>query len=115
MEVQEIAEKILKISPAVRMVTICDLKGKIVFHERRKNTTIKLSPAESKASLKMTANQWKKRKALSSKLGKCKYVVAEYDKVKRIVLPAGKNHLLYVSSSPAFDINKVIKKVRTFR
>lgn len=115
MEVQEIAEKILKLSPAVRMVTICDLNGKIVFHERRKTTTIKLSPAESKASLKMTASQWKKRKAFSSKLGKCKYVVAEYDKVKRIVMPAGRNHLLYITSSPKFDINKIIKKVRTFR
>ena len=45
----------------------------------------------------------------------CKYVVAEYDKVKRIIMPAGKNHILYVTTTSTFDHNKVVRKVRSFR
>ena len=75
----------------------------------------RLSPAESKASLKMTANAWKTRRSLARKLGKCKYALAEYDKVKRIVMPAGKNHLLYVTCNPSLDHRKIVSKVKTFR
>jgi hypothetical protein len=67
------------------------------------------------ASLKAAANDWKQRKKLAKTLGACKYVVAEYDKVKRIVIPAGKNHILYVTTSATFDHNKVIRKVRSFK
>ena len=115
MDVETAAEKLLKIGTGVRVVTICDMAGKLVYHTRRKTTQNRLSPAESKASLKMAADQWKKRKQLVRKLGKCKYALAEYDKVKRITLPAGKNHLLYVTTNPNFDHKKIIAKVRTFR
>jgi len=115
MDVATAAERLLKVGTGVRVVTICDMKGKLVYHARRKTTTNRLSPAESKASLEMAASQWKKRKQLARKLGKCKYAVAEYDKVTRITLPAGKNHLLYVTTRPGFDIKKIINKARSFK
>jgi hypothetical protein len=30
-------------------------------------------------------------------------------------MPAGKNHLLYVTTTSAYDHNKVVRKARTFR
>jgi hypothetical protein len=101
MEIQAAVEKILKISPSVRVVSVCDLNGKL--------------KKQSLSSLKAAANDWKQRKKLAKTLGACKYVVAEYDKVKRIVIPAGKNHILYVTTSATFDHNKVIRKVRSFK
>ncbi len=115
MDVATVAQKLLKISSSVRVVSICDMNGKLVYHARRRNTQNKLSPAESKASLKMAANQWKKRKQLARKLGKCKYAVAEYEHLKRITIPAGKNHLLYVTTSPSFDHKKILAKTRSFK
>lgn len=115
MEVKAVAEKLLKVSTGVRVVSICDMNGKLVYHARRRTTQNHLSPAESKASLKMAATQWKKRKQLARKLGKCKYAIAEYAKVKRITLPAGKNHLLYVTTSPNFDHKKIITRARSFK
>lgn len=115
MDVATAAERLLKIGTGVRVVSICDMNGKLVYHARRKTTKNRLSPGESKDSLKMAASQWKKRKQLARKLGKCKYAIAEYDKVKRITLPAGKSHLLYVTTSPSFDHKKVISKARTFK
>jgi len=74
-----------------------------------------LSPKESRDSLRNAAKAWKGRRALSRKLGRCKYVVAEYDSIKRITLPAGKNHIIFVSTTAAFDHRKVISKARSFR
>ena len=115
MEIQAAVEKILKISPSVRVVSVCDLNGKLVFSERAKTVHILVTKKQSLASLKAAANDWKQRKKLAKTLGTCKYVVAEYDKVKRIVISAGKNHIMYVTTTSAFDHNKVIRKVRSFR
>ena len=52
----------------------------------------------------------KGRKALARKLGKCKYTVAEYEKVKRLVMPAGKTHLFFITCSPGFDHMKIVRK-----
>ena len=115
MEIQSAAEKILNVSPSVRVVSVCDLNGKLVFSERSKKVNILVSKKQSLGSLKAAAHDWKQRKKLVRSLGACKYVVAEYDKVKRIVIPAGKNHILYVTTSASLDHNKIIRKVRSFR
>ncbi len=115
MEIHQAVEKILQISPSVRVVSLCDLKGKLVFSARSKKVQILVSKKQSLASLKAAAYDWKQRKKLLKSLGPCKYVVAEYDKVKRIVIPAGKDHIVYVTTTASFDHNKVIRKVRSFK
>ena len=115
MEAQEAVERVLKMSPSIRLVSICDMKGKLVYHARRKSVKSVLSPTESKASLRTSAQNMTKRKKLARKLGTCRYTLAEYDKVKRLVMPAGRNHLLYVTCTPSYDHNKIIRKVRTFK
>jgi hypothetical protein len=115
MEVQSAATRLLKISPSVRVVTVCDMNGKPIYSARSKRVQNLLSKKESKVSLQLAARAWKVRKSLARKLGNCKYVLAEYGRVKRITMPAGKNHLLYITTTSAFDHNKVIRKVRSFR
>ena len=34
------------------------------------------------------------------KMGKGKYVLAEYEKIKRITMPLGDKHLVYVTTEP---------------
>jgi len=115
MEIQVAVEKILEVSPSVRVVSVCDLKGKLLFSARSKKVNIMVSKKQSLASLKAAAYDWKQRKKLLKSLGPCKYVVAEYDKVKRIVMPAGKDHILYVTTTSSLDHNKIIRKVRSFK
>ena len=115
MEVAKLAAKILKVSPSIRYVTIASLSGKIVFSAHRRSVKTTLSKQESKASLQMAARAWKTRKSLARKIGRCKYVIAEYDRVKRITLPGGKNHLIYLTTSPSANHNKIVQRVRKFR
>ena len=115
MDIQKAVEKILKVSPSVRVVSVVDLKGKVVFSERGKKVKILVSKKQSLASLKAAANDWKQRKKLVKTLGTCKYVVAEYDTVKRIIMPAGRNHILYITTTASLDHNKVVRKVRSLK
>jgi len=115
MNVTTLAQKILKTSKAVRYVSVVSLNGKLVISAHRRTVKTTLSKAESKASLLMAARGWKQRKALAKKIGRCKYVLAEYDRVKRITLPAGKNHLIYLTTDPKANHSAIINKVRKFR
>ncbi|MEM2159904.1 MAG: hypothetical protein QXN55_02995 [Candidatus Nitrosotenuis sp.] len=115
MEVQQAANKLLGLSPSVRVVTICDMNGKVLYSARSSRVKLLLSKQESKMSLQNAARAWKVRKKLEKKLGACKYVLAEYGNVKRITMPAGKNHLLFITTTSAFDHKKVVNRVRTFR
>ena len=115
MEVKSAVERVLKLSPSVRVATICDMKGKLVFTARRKAVKNLLSPTESKDSLRISAKNMAGRRKLVRKLGKCRYTLAEYDKIKRLVMPAGKNHIIFVTCSPSYDHMKIVRKVRTFR
>ena len=115
MDVRKLANKILKLSPSIRYVTIASLNGKLVLSAHKSSVKTSLSKSESKQSLVMAAKAWKQRKSLAKKIGRCKYVVAEYDRVKRITLPGGKNHLIYVTTTPNANHNNIIKRIRKFR
>ena len=56
--------------------------------------------------------RWGLRNALSSKVGKGKYAMAAYEKVKRITIPLHDNsHLLLVTTEVDADHDKIIDKV----
>ncbi len=115
MNVNTLADKILRSSRSIRYVTIASLNGKILISEHRKSVKTALSKSESKASLVMAGRSWKQRKSLAKKIGRCKYVIAEYDRVKRITLPAGKDHLIYITTDPKANVASLINRVRKYR
>ncbi len=115
MQVSTLAQKILKMSPSIRYVSVASLNGKLLISTHKKSVKTTLSKAESRQSLLMAARGWKQRKALAKKIGRCKYVLAEYDRVKRITLPAGKNHLLYITTSTNANHSRIIQRVRKLR
>lgn len=115
MNVDTLAAKIIKTSKSIRYVSIASLSGKLVISAHRKSVKTALSKSESKQSLVMAARAWKTRKSLAKKIGRCKYVIAEYDRVKRITLPAGKNHIIYITTDPKANVMPIINKIRKFR
>src|SRR3989304_5577775 len=100
MDVSTLAAKILKTSKSIRYVTIASLSGKLVISAHRKTVKTTLSKSESRQSLIMAARAWKLRKSLAKKIGRCKYVLAEYDRVKRITMHVGHNVKHFQKTSP---------------
>ena len=111
MDYKRIHENIMKSDPRIRLVTICDLNGKIMHSEHREGVKNLLTPEESKRSLELAVNAWKTRSELTPKIGKGKYVLAEYEKIKRITMPLGDRHLLYVTTEVDSDHSGIISKI----
>ncbi len=95
----------------IRMVTICETDGKIMYSDHRPGVTNMLTPDESRKSLEMAVNAWKSRSQLASKIGKGKYVLAEYEKIKRITMPLGDNHFVYVTTEPSANHVNIISGI----
>ena len=116
MDYKRIYEDIMNTDPKIRLVTICDSNGKIMHSEHRDGVQNLLSPEESKKSLELAVNSWKTRTTLAPKIGKGIYVLAQYEKLKRITMPLGdEQHLLYITTEPEADHSKIIERVRTLK
>ncbi len=113
MNYNEIGKNIMAMDPNVRFVTIFDTKQeKPVFSEHKSGVTNLLSKDESKESLQLALNAWKIRSKLAPKIGKGKFVLAEYEKIKRITLPLDESHLLYITTESGCDALSLIDKVK---
>ncbi len=111
MDYQKLQVDIMNIDPKIRLVTICDINGKVMFSDHRQGVKNLLSTEESKESLELAANSWKIRSKLAPKIGKGKYVLAEYEKIKRITMPLGDDHILYITTEPEADHSNIINRV----
>ena len=112
MDHKKIYEDIMNSDPKIRLVTISDLDGKIMHSGHRQGVTNLLTPEESKKSLELAIKAWKTRSELAPKIGKGKYVLAEYEKLKRITMPLGDDHILYITTEVEADDRGIIEKVR---
>ena len=115
MDYKRIYNDIMNIDPKIRLVTICDNDGNIMCSVHRKGIKNLLTPEESKKSLELAVNSWKTRTALAPKIGKGKYVLAEYEKIKRITMPLGDEHLIYITAEPEADHLRIIERARTLK
>jgi len=116
MDYRKLYQDIMKLDPKIRLVTICDIGGRVMYSEHREGVRNLLTPEESKKSLELAVNAWKTRSELATKIGKGKYVLAEYEKIKRITMPLGQdndddNHLLYITTEPEADHTNIIRGI----
>lgn len=115
MDYTKLYQDIMKLDPKIRLVTICDKDGRVMYSEHREGVRNLLTPEESKKSLELSVNAWKTRNELATKIGKGKYVLAEYEQIKRITMPLGHddddNHLLYITTEPEADHSNIIRGI----
>jgi len=104
---------ILEANKNVRYACICDGDGNILWNSRRNDIQSLITLEDTKASLKMALENWKKRDNITAKIGKGKYAIVGYEKLKRVTVPMRNNHLLYVhveGDKPEYigDIMKIV-------
>lgn len=115
MNYQSLHKKVMNMSPAIRFATVCDMNGRIKYSGHRKGVKNLLTPSESRKSLNLAVTAWKIRSKLSRKIGKGKYVLAEYAKIKRITMPLGNKHILYLTTSTGANHAKIINRIVRLR
>ncbi len=106
----DLVEKALKLSPQIRFATVCNMFGEVKYSEHNKNAKNLLTQRESLKSLESASRAWSIRNEFSSKIGKGEYVIAQYGKIARIVIPLDKDHLLYMTTTKNADQSKIAKK-----
>ena len=106
----DLVEKALKISPHIRFATVCNMLGEVKYSGHRKNAKNLLTHRESLKSIESATRAWSVRSEFASKIGKGEFVIAQYGKIARIVIPMGNNHLLYLTTSKNADHIKIAKK-----
>ena len=102
---------IMSLDPNIRLVTICALNGRIMYSQHREGVKNLLSPEESNKSLELAINSWKIRTELANKIGKGKYVLAEYEKIKRLTMPLDNKYILYITTEIKADHSKIIRGI----
>ena len=97
MKCETLVDKILDASHFVRFAAIFDMTGSIKASKERKGLTKMLSSEETGKWASVAAAAWKNREHLYPMIGEGQYVLAVYKNLKRITMPVGKNHLIYVT------------------
>ena len=116
MDYKSIGNQIMNLDPKIRFVTIIDINdGMILFSEHKPGVTNLLTKEESDQSLTFTLSAWKIRNTLQKQIGKGKFVLAEYEKIKRISMPFDDNHLLYITTEVGCNAINLIEKINKLR
>ena len=108
----KLCKEILDLDPKIRFAGICDDTGEIKYGGQREGIRNLLSPEETKKSNLQALARWGLRNALAPKVGKGRYAMAEYEKIKRITIPLEDDNLLLVTSEVEVDHGKIINDVR---
>jgi len=106
----DLVEKALKLSPDIRFATVCNMLGEVKYSDHRPNAKNLLTQRESLKSIESASRAWLVRNEFASKIGKGEYVIAQYSKIARIVIPLDKDHLLYMTTTKNADHTKIAKK-----
>ena len=111
MDYENLCKRILALDPKIRFAGVCDETGEIKYGGQRDGLANLLTAEETKRSNLQALARWGLRNSLASKVGKGKYAMAEYEKIKRITAPLDNDHLLLVTTEVDADHQSVIAKV----
>jgi len=111
LDYEKFCSQILDIDPKIRFATVFDEWSVKVGGGMREGVENYLSERASNELVNLATLDWKSRKDMVDWLGKTKYTLAEYDKVKRFSFYLGDDYLLLVSTEKDCDTNKVVDQV----
>ena len=110
MNIEQICKDVLDIDESVRFSMIVQDGIKKIGGYRYNSIGI-LNSEELDQSIWYAHERMAGRRLAEHKLGKTKYAMAEYEKVKRVTFPLDSKTLLLVSVDVKSDHNKIIKKI----
>lgn len=115
MDYGRLCREILSVDPKVRYAGVCDDTGETKYGGQREGVKNLLSSEETRKSNLQALARWALRNTLSPKIGKGRYAMAEYEKIKRITIPLGdNNHLVLITTEVDVNHDRIIDHVMKF-
>jgi len=81
----------------IRLELFNDSKGEILWNSQRAGIQKIIPMADTKKTLQRSLGAWQERSQVADKVGRGLYVIAAYEKIKRITIPLGNGNLLFIS------------------
>ena len=110
MDYDNLCKAVIDIDSKIRFAGICDESGEIKYGGQREGVADMLSSEETRKSNLQALARWGLRNSLSSKIGRGKYAMAEYEKIKRITIPLDDDHLLLITTRTSRIMVKLLVK-----
>ena len=111
LDYEKFCSQILDSDPKIRFATVYDEWAVKMAGGKREGVKNHLSEHAENELVNISVLDWKARKDMSKWLGKTKYTLAEYDKVKRYSFYLGDDNLLLVSTERDCETNTTVKNV----
>ena len=111
MDYEKFCSQILESEPKIRFATVYDEWAVKVGGGMREGVENLLSEHAENEMVNLSIIHWKARKDISKLLGKAKYTLGEYDKIKRFSFYLGDDQLLLLSTEKDADTDVVVDKV----
>jgi len=111
LDYENFCKQILDADPKIRFATVYDEWAVKVGGGMREGIENLLSEHAENELVNISTLDWKARKDMVQWLGKTKYTLAEYDKVKRFSFYLGDDYLLLVSTEKDCDTNMIVDEV----
>jgi hypothetical protein len=97
MSYEKILDNIMRTDIHIRYATIFDMEGKEIRTVIREGVTPFLNDEETKDTLRYAASAWKTRSKFAPKIGKGQYVLAVYEKLRRLTMPVDNKFMLLIT------------------
>jgi len=111
MDFGKLIANVLKTDSSIRYAAIQNYGGEKICGGFRENISPILSTEELKMMHYYASQRWETRKNIEHKLGKTKYAMAEYEKLKRMTFPINEEYMLMIATEINTDHTSVIDKV----
>jgi hypothetical protein len=109
MDYEKLCNDVLNLDVKVRFVGVCDNTGGIKNGGLRDGIKSILTDDEIKKSNLISLERWRLHNTLADRIGKARYAMEEYEKVKQITMPLEDEHLLLISTEVSADHGKIIE------
>jgi len=94
---EKLLNMLMDFNQSVRFAAVCNSSGEILWHSQRTGIKNIVPLADTKKTLLRAINAWQERSKVADKVGRGLYVIAAYEKIKRITIPLDKGNLLFIS------------------
>ena len=112
MDYDKLCSQIFEIDPKIRFASVYDFWAERIAGGMRDGLESNLPEKITINSVNQALLRWKSRKTTEEWIGKTKYAMAEYEKVKRFTFYFNEDELLLVSTEPNVDNEFIISNIK---
>lgn len=88
---------LMDFNSSIRFAAVCNSQGDILWHSQRSGVKNIVPISDTKKTLQRAISAWQERSKITELVGRGLYVIAAYEKIKRITIPLDKGNLLFIS------------------